>query len=132
MRDNGKDPVQRKVEELLTPTNLKEYQKILNTPVSKDKSDKIDVGVKILQWEFQELRDLKGSSKGFFVGNRVKLVNCTNKTIEDCIGIIVDIDAKEDITWFLVQITQITTKALKAGLDPNEAILMHPEELERL
>ena len=126
------DPIKKTVDELLTPTNIKTYQTILNEPLDKDKSDMIDTGLKVLLWELHELREFKDSDEGFFIGNRVKLVNCTNKTIEDCIGIIVDVDAKEDITLFLVQITQITTKALKAGLEPNEVILTHPDELERL
>ena len=103
------DPKKIIIGELLAPSNLKAYQKILNTPLDEKKSEFIDNCLKLLLWEQKERKDFKNHPLSLDIGDRVKIVNCTNKTIEDCIGVITDMEFNESITLYLVEITLIQT-----------------------
>ena len=46
--------IQTKMDELLTPTNLKEYAKVLKRPLTEEKDNYIDYSFSFFQWEMQQ------------------------------------------------------------------------------
>lgn len=54
--NDKKDQITRFVDELLSPSNLEEYQKILNKELTEEESQLVDNWIKFIQYEMQELK----------------------------------------------------------------------------